>query len=89
MKYIYIFVEIFRPRQARVSGVVEQSSSKLEYQVTVYRYGEEGQQLAERPLQSAGRITKSGPYLIPVDDAIPIGTPLQLRMAISSPSGLY
>ncbi|XP_046453557.1 uncharacterized protein LOC124201131 [Daphnia pulex] len=70
------------PRQARVSGIVEESSTKLEYQVDVYRYIEESPYPTTQRQNSptaVGKVGVTGPYLIPLDNAVPIGTRLQLR----------
>ena len=82
------------PSQARVSGVVEESSSKLEYQVAVYRYVDakvEAQRSSSIPISAetaASRGRNNGPFLVPLDDAVPIGTRLQLRTTIQPQSGL-
>lgn len=75
-----------RPIQARVSGVVEESSSKLEYQVAVYRFVDENTFQSQQALKSNSKIA-GGPYLVPLDDAVPIGTRLQLRTSIDPLSG--
>lgn len=101
-----------------MTGVVEEESSKLEYQVAVYRHPEEnllGRAIIEpRPLISlppsgSGTISfgsstssttsstvstapaatraPSGLYLVPVEEAVAIGTRLQLRATIKSDTG--
>ena len=104
-----------------MTGVVEEESSKLEYQVAVYRHPDEsllGRAIIEpRPLISlpqsetieprplsfgsstssttsstistapAATRAPSGPYLVPVEEAVAIGTRLQLRATIKSDSG--
>ncbi|KZS15425.1 Uncharacterized protein APZ42_019079 [Daphnia magna] len=70
------------PRQARVSGVVEETSSKLEYQIDVYRYVDTSPYLTtqrQTPLPGASKTGATGPYLVPVDSAVSIGSRLQLR----------
>jgi hypothetical protein len=73
-----------------VSGIVEESSSKLEYQVDVYRYIEESPYPITQRQNSptaVGKIGVTGPYLIPLDNAVPIGTRLQLRTNFNQQSG--
>ena len=86
----------FRPNQARVSGVVEESYSKLEYQVAVYRQVDERTQRAHS-VPKVNNIALTGtsplgytnqqPYIIPLDEAVPIGTRLQLRATVNPDSG--
>ncbi|XP_077297056.1 uncharacterized protein LOC143918855 [Arctopsyche grandis] len=61
------------PHGARVSGVVEETPGRLEYEVALYK---------EAP---AARVTNSTGEL-PVDQAVPIGTKLQLRARINPDS---
>lgn len=66
------------PHGARVSGVVEETPGRLEYEVALYK---------EAP--SAARIHHNGSGAnseLPVDQAVPIGTKLQLRARISPDS---
>ncbi|CAG0885433.1 unnamed protein product [Darwinula stevensoni] len=58
------------PNTGRISGIVEESPGKLEYVVSLYR-------------ESASR---SGDFGVPVEEAIPIGTRLQLRATINTNS---
>ncbi|CAH0547448.1 unnamed protein product [Brassicogethes aeneus] len=63
------------PHGARVSGVVEETPGRLEYEVALYK---------EAP---ANRISNSSTSSeLPVDQAVPIGTKLQLRAKISPES---
>ncbi|GLV45873.1 uncharacterized protein CBL_11670 [Carabus blaptoides fortunei] len=62
------------PHGARVSGVVEETPGRLEYEVALYK---------EAP---AARITNSSNTELPVDQAVPIGTKLQLRARINPDS---
>lgn len=64
------------PHGARVSGVVEETPGRLEYEVALYK---------EAP---AARIsnTSATSNELPVDQAVPIGTKLQLRARISPDS---
>ncbi|XP_012259326.2 uncharacterized protein LOC105687925 isoform X2 [Athalia rosae] len=62
------------PHGARVSGVVEETPGRLEYEVALYR-------------EAVGNATDSGTSgSQAVDQAVPIGTKLQLRARISSES---
>ncbi|KAB0796108.1 hypothetical protein PPYR_10169 [Photinus pyralis] len=63
------------PHGARVSGVVEETPGRLEYEVALYK---------EAP---AARISNNhSASELPVDQAVPIGTKLQLRARISQES---
>ena len=91
------FCRSHRPNQARVSGVVEESYSKLEYQVAVYRQADvgnpnqwvnHGPKVANVAISGATNgYTNQQPFIIPLDEAVPIGTRLQLRATINSDSG--
>ncbi|XP_024938707.1 uncharacterized protein LOC107265663 isoform X2 [Cephus cinctus] len=61
------------PHGARVSGVVEETPGRLEYEVALYR-------------EATGNATDSSSNSQTVDQAVPIGTKLQLRARISSES---
>ncbi|XP_060535294.1 uncharacterized protein LOC132707445 [Cylas formicarius] len=63
------------PHGARVSGVVEETPGRLEYEVALYK---------EAPARISN-VTGSSSEL-PVDQAVPIGTKLQLRARISPDS---
>ena len=60
-----------RPSGGRVSGVVEESPGRLEYEVGLYR---------ESSLNN-------GKFSVPVDEPVPIGTRLQLLTRISTDAG--
>ncbi|KAL1129193.1 hypothetical protein AAG570_013723 [Ranatra chinensis] len=61
------------PHGARVSGVVEETPGRLEYEVALYK-------------EAPARIANSSINELPVDQAVPIGTKLQLRAHISPKS---
>ncbi|RZF48243.1 hypothetical protein LSTR_LSTR006210 [Laodelphax striatellus] len=58
------------PHGARVSGVVEETPGRLEYEVALYK-------------EAPARINNSSNSELPVDQAVPIGTKLQLRARIN------
>lgn len=60
------------PHGARVSGVVEETPGRLEYEVALYK-------------EAPARLSNSSNEL-PVDQAVPIGTKLQLRARINPDS---
>lgn len=62
------------PHGARVSGVVEETPGHLEYEVALYK---------EAPARINNNLTSE----LPVDQAVPIGTKLQLRARINPESG--
>ena len=64
-------INYFRPPAARVSGVVEESPGTLEYEVALFREASKG-----GDEQSENEV--------PVDQAVAIGTKLQLRATINS-----
>jgi hypothetical protein len=64
----------YSPHGARVSGVVEETPGRLEYEVALYK---------EAPAARISNMTNSE---LPVDQAVPIGTKLQLRARISPES---
>jgi len=64
------------PNGARVSGVVEETPGRLEYEVALYK---------EAPPTRVGNNSNSE---LPVDQAVPIGTKLQLRARINPDSGM-
>ncbi|EFA00531.2 uncharacterized protein LOC100142231 [Tribolium castaneum] len=61
------------PHGARVSGVVEETPGRLEYEVALYK-------------EAPARISNATNSELPVDQAVPIGTKLQLRARISPES---
>ena len=60
-----------RPNHGRISGIVEESPGNLEYVVALYREA----------------TARSGDFVLPVNEPIPIGTRLQLRATINTNSG--
>jgi len=71
-----LFSFLFSPHGARVSGVVEETPGHLEYEVALYK-------------EAPARINSNGTSELPVDQAVPIGTKLQLRARINPDSGWY
>lgn len=77
------------PHGARVSGVVEETPGRLEYEVALYKeappIGRINGQLAAHPHLPKNHSTSlaTGNNEVPVDQAVPIGTKLQLRARIS------
>ena len=71
----------FRPPAARVSGVVQESPGTLEYEVALYR------EASPRSEDGGNGLTVDIQNEIPVDQAVPIGTKLQLRATINNESG--
>lgn len=65
------------PHGARVSGVVEETPGRLEYEVALYK---------EAPAARLSNTTQMGNSELPVDQAVPIGTKLQLRAKINPDS---
>ena len=61
-----------RPYAARVSGVVEESPGPLEYEVALYRESTNNDEVSND---------------LPVDQAVVLGTKLQLRATITTDSG--
>ncbi|EEB10491.1 conserved hypothetical protein [Pediculus humanus corporis] len=61
------------PHGARVSGVVEETPGHLEYEVALYK-------------EAPARISTNTTSELPVDQAVPIGTKLQLRARINPDS---
>ena len=82
--WIFIFL---RPPAARVSGVVQESPGTLEYEVALYR------EASPRSIEDGGDggdgLTVALQNEIPVDQAVPIGTKLQLRATINNESGRH
>lgn len=74
-KFCFLNFEIlisFSPHGARVSGVVEETPGRLEYEVALYR-------------EATGNVSDASGSQT-VDQAVPIGTKLQLRARISADS---
>lgn len=68
------------PHGARVSGVVEETPGRLEYEVALYKE-------APTRVGAQGQLPPGLPGELPVDQAVPIGTKLQLRARINPDSG--
>ncbi len=68
-----------RPPAARVSGVVEESPGHLEYEVALFRESDKSNNN-----NNNNAILDSE---VPVEQAVPIGTKLQLRASINDNSG--
>ena len=68
------------PHGARVSGVVEETPGRLEYEVALYKE-------APTRVGAQGTLPPGLPGELPVDQAVPIGTKLQLRARINPDSG--
>ena len=81
-KFSKLISHIYRPPAARVSGVVQESPGTLEYEVALYRE-------ASPRSDDGGAISLDLENEIPVDQAVPIGTKLQLRATINEASGMY
>lgn len=67
------------PHGARVSGVVEETPGRLEYEVALYKE-------APTRVGAHGQLPPGLPGELPVDQAVPIGTKLQLRARINPDS---
>ncbi|XP_050300884.1 uncharacterized protein LOC126739301 [Anthonomus grandis grandis] len=65
------------PHGARVSGVVEETPGRLEYEVALYK---------EAPAAKISNNITGNNNELPVDQAVPIGTKLQLRARINPES---
>lgn len=87
-----IFSSISSPHGARVSGVVEETPGRLEYEVALYKEAPPlarinaniGALSSKHPKNSSSLLGKANE--VPVDQAVPIGTKLQLRARISTQS---
>lgn len=71
---------IFSASGARVSGVVEEKPGTLEYEVALYKEAPPKNKTLNQPAQSQGGE-------LPVEQAVQIGTKLQLRARINPQSG--
>lgn len=89
MILLYVYIISFSPHGARVSGVVEETPGRLEYEVALYKeappIGRINGNLAgghshNKNLTSSAMVNNNE---VPVDQAVPIGTKLQLRARIS------
>lgn len=75
-----------RPSGARVSGIVEETPGRLEYEVALYRESGSPSQARSSPGGGGAYITGVDATELPVDQAVPIGTRLQLRARINPDS---
>lgn len=93
MEYIQTSSSNFSTNNARISGVVEETPNKLEYEVALYKEAPPIGRIGGNPGIS-GHLknhTKQQQAILnqnelPVDQAVPIGTKLQLRARISQQS---
>lgn len=76
-------VFMFSPSGARVSGIVEESPGRLEYEVALFRETTNSGGARSVPEYVTGINSQE----LAVDQAVPIGTRLQLRAKISPESG--
>ena len=82
------------PHGARVSGVVEETPGRLEYEVALYKEAPPVSRISGNLAGLNSHLknqSKQAPSImnsneLPVDQAVPIGTKLQLRARISSQS---
>ncbi|XP_053695206.1 uncharacterized protein LOC128742778 [Sabethes cyaneus] len=75
------------PHGARVSGVVEETPGRLEYEVALYKEAPPIARIAGMKNHSApNQLAAMTNNEVPVDQAVPIGTKLQLRARISAQS---
>lgn len=87
-------MNVCSPHGARVSGVVEETPGRLEYEVALYKeappLGRINGNLASLNAHLKNQTKQQQAILnqneLPVDQAVPIGTKLQLRARISSQS---
>ena len=75
-------LRLSRPPAARISGVVEESPGKLEYEVALFRESGSGGVNGD-----GGGVGGGGGEAQAVEQAVPIGTKLQLRATIGADSG--
>lgn len=84
----------YSPHGARVSGVVEETPGRLEYEVALYKEAPPVNRInGPNNGGNNGALSKQPPTMgalstneLPVDQAVPIGTKLQLRARISTQS---
>ncbi|XP_055640101.1 uncharacterized protein LOC129777694 [Toxorhynchites rutilus septentrionalis] len=74
------------PHGARVSGVVEETPGRLEYEVALYKEAPPIARIAGLKNHSSNSLPAVTNNEVPVDQAVPIGTKLQLRARISAQS---
>ncbi|KAI5697182.1 hypothetical protein M8J75_006329 [Diaphorina citri] len=68
--FVWSWSTLETPHGARVSGVVEETPGRLEYEVALYK-------------EAPARLSNYSNSELPVDQAVPIGTKLQLRARIN------
>lgn len=88
LHYNHFHDRLYSPHGARVSGVVEETPGRLEYEVALYKeappLGRVGGPQHNTHHQMHKNITNAmSSNEVPVDQAVPIGTKLQLRARIS------
>lgn len=77
------------PHGARVSGVVEETPGRLEYEVALYKEAPPASTVNGTPILGLPHHLKNQSNQVnelPLDQAVPIGTKLQLRARISRQS---
>ncbi|XP_055548187.1 uncharacterized protein LOC129731861 [Wyeomyia smithii] len=75
------------PHGARVSGVVEETPGRLEYEVALYKEAPPIARIAGmKNYSTTNQLAAMTNNEVPVDQAVPIGTKLQLRARISAQS---
>ncbi|XP_059618623.1 uncharacterized protein LOC132263069 isoform X2 [Phlebotomus argentipes] len=74
------------PHGARVSGVVEETPGRLEYEVALYKEAPPVARISAAHLKNSSLGNPVTNNEVPVDQAVPIGTKLQLRARISAQS---
>ncbi|XP_055682163.1 uncharacterized protein LOC129789391 isoform X2 [Lutzomyia longipalpis] len=74
------------PHGARVSGVVEETPGRLEYEVALYKEAPPVARISAAHLKNSSLSSPVTNNEVPVDQAVPIGTKLQLRARISAQS---
>lgn len=84
---ILLFVLLLSPYGARVSGVVEESPGRLEYEVALYKEAPANTRVSGSSISSiSGKDQPPSSNELPIDQAVQIGTKLQLRARISQQS---
>ena len=80
---------MYSPSGARVSGIVEESPGKLEYEVALYKEATAPSTSAIQQKSDQNTLNNNmqqNSKELPVDQAVPIGTKLQLRARINPES---
>lgn len=76
---------MFSPHGARVSGIVEESPGQLEYEVSLYKEAPSSSRFTNS-LSTELSVNEYVTSEVPLDQAVPIGTKLQLRAKIGTQS---